>query len=482
MRENCAPEWKSEVTTNDKDIVPDLRHALAEEVGRERFDLWFGASTWLRFDDDRLTVGVPNRFFLEWIRSSFRRPIEKACLAVLGRQPEVRFQVDKSLPDPNTQQTAPEKTNGPALQVARTQEMAAEETAKESGFAFKRRKLAALDTFVTGYANRLARTSAEMVVREPGRMTPLLIHGPTGVGKTHLLEGICAAARKSRIAGAPIYLSAERFTSDFLEALRGGGLPSFRRKYRSVGMLILDDLHFLAGKRATQIEVMHTVDTMLREGKQLVFAADRPPGELADLGTELISRLESGMVCRIDRPDFATRLGIVEHMARQMKMQVPENVQRFVASRLTGHARELSGALCCLRATSEAHRQPITLPLAEEALGEMIRHSGRAVRLPDIEKAVCDVFGLDPASLQSDRKARQVTHPRMLAMWLARKHTRAALSEIGHFFGGRTHSTVVSAQKRVDDWMADGTALRLADKTWDVDDAIRAVEQQLLAG
>ncbi len=476
------------MTISDREIVPALRDALAEEVGRERFDLWFGPSTRLRFDDDQVTVGVPNRFFLDWIRSSFRRPIEKACVAVLGKQPEVRFEIDETLPDPNARQKPPEKTNGsvrsdgPALQVVGTQEMPAEETADKSGFEFKRRKLATLESFVPGYANRLARTSAEMVVREPGRMTPLLIHGPTGVGKTHLLEGICAAARKSRIVGAPIYLSAERFTSDFLEALRGSGLPSFRRKYRSVGMLILDDLHFLAGKRATQVEVMHTVDTMLREGKQLVFAADRPPGELADLGPELISRLESGMVCRIDRPDFATRLGIVEQMARKMKMQVPENVQRFVASRLTGHARELSGALCCLRATSEAHRTPITLPLAEEALGEMIRHSGRAVRLPDIEKAVCNVFGLDPASLQSDRKARQVTHPRMLAMWLARKHTRAALSEIGHFFGGRTHSTVVSAQKRVDDWMADGTALRLADRNWDVDDAIRAVEQQLLAG
>ena len=163
-------------------------------------------------------------------------------------------------------------------------------------------------------------------------------------------------------------------------------------------------------------------------------------------------------------------------------MNVPPQVQQVIASRLTNHARELSGALCRLRATGEALGRKIGLPMAEEALAEMIRHSSRAVRLPDIEKAVCDVFGLDPATLQSDGKAKRVSHPRMLAMWLARKHTRAALSEIGHFFGRRSHSTVVSAQKRVEGWMEKGTSVVLAEGTWNVDEAIRRVERQLQVG
>ena len=294
-----------------------------------------------------------------------------------------------------------------------------------------------------------------------------MFYGPTSVGKTHLLEGIWTAARRSQQRLTVVYLSAEQFTSHFLEALRGSGLPSFRRKYRGVGLLMIDDLQFFVGKRATQVELLHTIDTFLREGRQLVFAADRSPAELAELGPELTTRLTSGLVCRIEPPDYATRLGIVAQMARRMKIggagrraairglavdqPRPRTFRRPVP--LAGHRARPLG-------------QPISLAMAEEALADLIRHSGRAVRLADIEKAVCDVFGLEPASLQSDAKAKRVSHPRMLAMWLARKHTRAALSEIGHYFGRRSHSTVISAQKRIDGWMASGSSLDLAERHW----------------
>ena len=264
-----------------------------------------------------------------------------------------------------------------------------------------------------------------------------------------------------------MYLTAEQFTTYYVEAVRGNGLPSFRQKYRGVPLLIVDDLQFFRGKRSTLVELLYTVDTILRDGRQVVFAADRPLAELSDLGSELVSRLKSGMICAIDRPEHATRLGIVEQTARRMAIDVPKTCSSSSPPRLTGHARELSGALCRLQATSEALGEPITLAMAEEALAEMIRHSTRIVRLPDIQKAICDVFGLEPDSLQSGRKGKRVSHPRMLAMWLARKHTRAALSEIGHFFGRRSHSTVVSAQKRVDAWLADGTVLELADHVFD---------------
>ena len=347
--------------------------------------------------------------------------------------------------------------------------------------AFSPRKFASLASFVVGASNRLAMYSAEMVARNPGQITPLFVHGPTSVGKTHLLEGIWSAERKAGRGTTTVYLSAEQFTSHFLEALRGGGMPVFRRKYRGVNVLIIDDLQFLAGKRATQVELMHTVDTLLREGRQLVFAADRPPVELSDFMPELTTRLTGGMVCRIEPPDYATRLGIVGHLSRRLGFELPADVQQFVAARLTGHARELSGALCRLQATSEATGRKISVALAEEALGEMIRHNTRVVRLSDIEKAICKVFGLEPQTLQSDGKTRRVSQPRMLAMWLARKHTRAALSEIGAFFGRRSHSTVISAQKRVDQWMAYDEPLRMPEQTWKIDEAVRQVERQLTA-
>ena len=327
----------------------------------------------------------------------------------------------------------------------------------------------------------MAKAAAEMAARRPGDMSPLLIHGPTGVGKTHLLEGIWTAARRNRRITV-IYLTAEQFTNGFLQALRGSGLPSFRRKYRGVDLLLVDDLQFFTGKRHTQIELSYTIDTLLRAGRQLAFGADRPLAELSDFIPELTTRLQSGMICRIDPPDYATRSGIVDQMARRIRLKVPAEVKQFIAGRLTSHARELSGALCLLEATAKASGKPITLDSAEQALAELIRSSSRVVRLADVEKAVCSTFGLEPSTLQSNRKTKRVNNPRTLAMWLARKYTRSALSEISSYFGRRSHSTVISAQKRVDTWIAEGTTLQLADHTWTVEEAIQQVERCLKTG
>ncbi|MEN6404947.1 MAG: DnaA/Hda family protein [Thermoguttaceae bacterium] len=468
-----------------------LRTALADRVGQRRFDLWFGANTRLDYDGQSLRVGAPSQFFLEWIVANFRRHIETACREVFGDCPTIQFQLDTTTTSSADDTHAMTKASAvsespkaakPVLRLATPTSQDSQTAPIAEVPATERRRFACLNDFVAGESNRLAITSAEMVVRQPGQHTPLVLHGPTSVGKTHLLEGIWSALRRSRPRSTALYLSAEQFTGQFLEALRGSGLPNFRRKYRGVGVLLIDDLQFFIGKRATQVELLHTIDAFLREGRQLVFSADRSPGELAELGPELTTRLSAGLVCRIESPDYATRLGIVVNMARRMSLHVPVEVQQFVANRFTGHARELSGALCRLKAVGQSLGRPISMAMAEESLADLIRQNGRVVRLPDIEKAVCEVFGLEPASLQSEAKATRISHPRMLAMWLARKHTRAALSEIGCYFGHRSHSTVVSAQKRIDGWMAAGRTLDLAERYWPVDDAIRQVERRLAAG
>lgn len=476
-------EGAEEVAKDDMDIVSALRAALAGKVGRHRFELWFGANTRLELEDGRLIIGAPSAFLQDWIRANFRADIESVCRETLGHCPELDFRADAACP-----QDAAAPSNS-AVAECRTASLSivhpdgpAPAGEPEPTERQERRPFADLESFVAGRSNRLARAAAESVVEQPGKMTPLVIHGPTGVGKTHLLEGIWSAVRARRRGAAVVYLSAEQFTNGFVHALRGSGLPSFRQKYRGVEFLLLDDLQFLRGKRCTLVELLYTVNTLLREGRQVVLAADRPLADLSDLGPELVSRLQGGMVCPIEPPDYETRLGILAQMARRFRLVLPGPVQHFIASRLTSHARELSGALCRLHAASQLAGRPVDLAMAQEALADMARHSARLVRLSDIEKAVCATFGLEAKSLQSQRKSKSVSQPRMLAMWLARKYTRAALSEIGYHFGRRSHSTVISAQKRVDDWLARGATLELADRTWDVDDAIRQVEHQLLAG
>ncbi|MEA1951719.1 MAG: chromosomal replication initiator protein DnaA [Planctomycetota bacterium] len=481
------------MTTDDMEIVSVLQTKLADKVGKERFELWFGQSTSLALLGDDLVVAVPSQFFRDFLRSSFRAQIESACFETFGRKPKLIFRIDESLPDPSeskpsqpaeaSAQTTDSKQNDIKLfeQAAAGHETIERESASRVGMVAPR-KFATLDGFIAGQSNQMAVSVARKAVEHPGHYSPLMFHGPTGVGKTHILEGIRTAARRRRGGPTAMYLTAEQFTTFFVDALRGSGLPSFRRKYRGVDILIIDDIQFFRGKRSTLVELHYTIDTLIREGRQVVLAADRPPSELEGLGAELITRIEGGMITPIEPPDRATRLGIVAKLAEQTEVKIPQDVQEFIASRLTSHARELSGALCRLQAASEAFARPITLDMAEEALADMVRHSGRLVRLPDIQRAVCDNLGLDLDSLQSARKAKNINHARMLAMWLARKHTRAALTEISTFFGRRSHSTVISAQRRVDGWIAAETPSRLFEDTSTIDETIRRIEQSLLAG
>ncbi len=471
-----------EVTISDMEIVSAVRARLAERVGRKRYELWFGTGTELQVGDGALIVVVGNRFIQDWVRSNFRKDLEVAAEQVLDRAVAIEFRVDESLSAASCASLSPPHdapASAPPKISAKGNPREHEGAAAEIAEPVRRRKFSTLSTFVVGDSNRIAHQSALLAARQPGNVTPLLVYGASGVGKTHLLEGVWAGHKRLHRQAPVVYLSAEQFTSYFQEALHGSGLPSFRRKYRGVETLLIDDIQFFVGKRATIGELLHTVDTLLRNGRQLVFAADRAPAALKALGPELTARIASGLVCRIDPPEYNTRLGIASHLAQHMQLTVSEDVIAYLASHFSSHAREIAGALKRLHATSLALGRPISLRMAEEALVDLIQHNGRIVRLSEIEKAVCDVFGLETESLQSTRKGKSVAHPRMLAMWLARKHTRAALSEIGHYFGGRSHSTVISAQKKIDAWMTKGRSLDLPERAWKLDDAVRRIEESL---
>lgn len=491
------------MTRDDKEIVSAVREALAGRVGKERLELWFGRgvriewlSQLLRGESvGALRVVAADAFRLDCLRRAFRADLLAAAMAVMGASVPLEFAVDAELarelqpaatPVESSMARSPVShlpipdTNGDRGEISSAKRHVP--SSGPTGGQPAKRHWGSLTEFIPAEANRLAFSAAQSAAERPGEYSPLTIVGPPGSGKTHLLEGIWRHVRERRTLQRVIYLSAEQFTNHFLEALRQSGTPSFRRKYRDVELLLIDDVQFFAGKQSTLVELVHTIDTLVRDGRQVVCSSDRPPGELRALGPELITRLQGGLVCTLQPADFSTRLGILQQIAQRQHVRLADDVLPWLASQLDGDARHLAGAIHRLRAAADAHQRSIDLHFAQESLDDLIHASRRPVRLPEIVEAVCDVFGVESDRLKSSSKAAGVTLPRMLIMFLARKYTRAALSEISRSLGRKSHSTVVSAQHTVTDWLAAGKIVPLSHGSMRIEDAIKRVESRLRVG
>jgi chromosomal replication initiator protein len=477
---SCAQDVIA-LTTDGIKIVAELRDELSRRIGRQRFDLWFQTGVQLAVQGNTIVVAVSDQFILERLRKQFLSDLRAVGKQQFGQSPQVDFLVEESLKttvsDETTSSADSTQARTAVRQPTKTMARQVEPPCRRAG-----RRFACLESYVVGGGNRLAFTASQSIAQRPGSVTPLYLHGPTGCGKTHLLEGVWSAMRREYRSCRALYLSSEQFTSYFLEALHGGGLPGFRRKTRDVDLLLVDDVQFFAGKRATIVELQNTMDALVRSGRQLVLAGDRAPNALTELGPEFSARVSGGLVCSLDVADYATRLGITSQLAARMGLPMPAEVREYIATEVSGDGRQIAGSLNRLWATSEALKQPITLDLATKALQDMLQACDQLVQLADIEKAVCSAFGVTPQLLRDDRKSKAVSHPRMLAMWLARKYTRAASSEISNFFGRRSHSTVISAEKKVNGWVANGATVQVGPGSYRATDAIRRAELQLRSG
>ena len=468
--------------------------AIRQRIGADRFAVWFGEAARISVAaatdpgvSPVVTLVIGSGFSHDWLRKTFRADVEAAVGAVCGAEARIEWQSEESGVSPPPDPAAPPQ-HQPRQRRPKTREQSASAaavahpSAPPSAGPACRRPPAALDSFVVGGCNRMAFAAVELAVNRPGEMSPLFLHGPSGVGKTHLLEGFCDQVRTQQPGITSAFLSAEQFTTAFLQALHGSGLPGFRRSCRQADVLVIDDIQFFVGKRATLEEFQQTIDALLRNGRQMVFAADRDLDALDGLGPDLLVRLKGGMQARILPPDEDVRRGIVAGLAARRGLEMPDQVVDYVATHITRHARELVGAVNRLEAASHMLGLPISLGMAAEALVALVRSSRRSVRLADIERAVCAAFGIEAGSLQSAKRSRNVNHPRMLAMFLARKHTASALTDIGSYFGRRSHSTVITAQKTVATWLSRRESVQLADAAWDAEEAIRRVEDLLRVG
>ena len=483
-------------------LDPALLAAIADRLGESRFNRWFGQGVHLGLSGDgqSLEVRVPNPFFQKWIDSQLSGSLVDIVESITGRRVNLTYSVQDAL-EPNQERAISSGTTEQSLEQANHAGREARlperrNPAVTPGYAGRlirsttpargtaepiaNRIVRSLDDLVIGPGNRLAHAAAKEMVRTSGTLfNPLFIHGGVGLGKTCLLE---ATAKELRIAypGLPILsFTAEAFTNSFLESMRAGTLAGFRSRHRGAGALAVDDVHFLAGTRATQSEFLHTFNALLKRGAPIILTADHHPREILRLTEELVTRFLGGMVVKLEPPDRATRVEILQRAAEIRKINVPDAVLDYMAENLRSGIRELEGALNTVIGHAMLTGQRLDLTLARSALRDTVRHVNAAVGLGEVEQAICRLFQIDKEALKSDTRARAISHPRMLAMYLARKHTGCSYGEIGQYFGGRNHSTVMSAEKKVERWLRDEEAYGLLPGFETVADLLADVEGKL---
>ena len=436
-----------------KGPVDEILAGVHKRIGTQKFNAWFKNGTSVSVADGCVKVVAANPFVAGWIESHFADCLTTSARQATGRKLRLMVSVDPVL-------------SGRLRK--RQLDVQAEMVARHTSGSIRRGPAGAtclryeLGDFVVGSSNRLAHAAATAVAGggKP-KFNPLFIHGPCGVGKTHLLQGICDAVARVRGRGRAAwkYITAEQFTNGFVTALRQKKLRTFRRTYRGLDLLAIDDVHFLAAKKATQEEFLHTFNSIESAGRQVVMASDAHPVMVGQLTEQLVSRFLSGMVVKIEPPDGATRIRMLRTFAARLKLELPGDVLEYIGQQIRGSVRELEGALIKLGAVAGLGKQPISVQLARDCLADHLALTHSALTLGEIETAVAAFFGMTPADIHSTRRTHTVSLARAISMFFARRHTRMSFPEIGRFTG-KNHSSVVLAVQRVEKLLSAGAACR----------------------
>jgi chromosomal replication initiator protein len=456
-----------DVSNSDKEIVSIVISHLLEAVGPDHGRL-FRSLAECRWSAPTLQVAVTTPFALDRLRNRFGEELRKALLHVVPTG-ELSFVVDAA---------AVPLTEAVAAPTVTLSSSSSNSSSSSPLWRPAKRQFRTFGEFVVGDGNKVVHAAASAVLG-PGGASPLVIYGPTGSGKSHLLESIWFQAKQISGLRRIVHLSAEQFLNQFVEALQGAGLPSFRRKYRDLQLLLIDDLHHLANKRHTVVELQHTIDTLTQAGQRIVITCDRSPREIPGLGEELVGRLSAGLMLGMESPDEATREEILRRLSQLKNLELPSHMLQWLAADLPGDARVLAGAVNRLQAAAQAWGSAPNEDAVRDLLGDLWRSTGKGVRLEEIAAAVCEEFDLTQETLQSDDRSKSASQPRMLAMYLARRFTRMPLGEISRFFGRKSHSTVLSAESKVEHWLDAKSDVLGPRGKMAVDDALRRVRLRL---
>ncbi len=418
---------------------------LQGEVPEQQFNTWIRPLQAVE-EPGVLRLLAPNRFVVDWVREHYLARISEVAVRAAGdNSQQVMLDMGHSRPAPTPAAQPPAASGAPRGPIVGARLNA------EYTFA----------TFVEGKSNQLARAAATQVAENPGTAyNPLFIYGGVGLGKTHLMQAVGNAIREQSPGASVAYVHSERFVGDMVRALQHNTINDFKRAYRSLDALLIDDIQFFAGKERSQEEFFHTFNALLEDNQQVILTCDRYPKEVSGLEERLKSRFGWGLTVSVEPPELETSVAILMSKAAATGITLPEEVAFFIAKRIRSNIRELEGALRRVIASAHFTAKTITIDLAREALRDLLALQERLVTIDNIQKTVAEYFKIRVADLLSKRRSRSITRPRQIAMSLAKELTNHSLPEIGDAFGGRDHTTVLHACRKVKELRGSDTRIR----------------------
>tara|TARA_Y100000739_G_scaffold36126_1_gene27575 strand:+ start:728 stop:2077 length:1350 start_codon:yes stop_codon:yes gene_type:complete len=417
--------------------------SLTDNIGKNNYETWLKPVSFVGFKDGLLTLNVKTKFQGDWISRNYGDQIKSQALHFGLGVDRIKFETIKSL-------FMAQSDGSSKINVVRSEE-------KESNLGAPLDHRFTFDRFVVGKPNELAHAAARRVsTGDAAAFNPLFLYGGVGLGKTHLMHSIAIELKKISPNLKVVYLSAEQFMYRFIQALRDKQMMNFKELFRSVDVLMVDDVQFISGKESTQDEFFHTFNALIDQKKQIVISADRAPGEIDGLEERIKSRLQCGLVVDVHPTDYELRLGILQEKVENYRSQYSEldianGVLEFLAHKISTNVRVLEGALTRLFAFSSLVGRQITLDMAQETLADILRASDRKVTMDEIMKKICDYYNIRMSDLLSPRRSRNIARPRQMAMYLAKSLTSRSYPEIGKSFGNRDHTTVMHAVRKIEE-------------------------------
>jgi chromosomal replication initiator protein len=440
---------------------------LKPEMKKSTFTTWFEPIVPKKLEDSLLTIEVPSSFFYEYLEEHYFSTIQSTIQEVLGAQAKLQYAVKVQMNDPFHIANPGYPVNGSGSEASTADASAHEEhtEATDSGSDVQKtiNTRYTFENFIRGDGNQFARAAALNVANNPGEtaFNPLVLYGGVGLGKTHLLQAIGNQALSANKNIRVCYVSSEKFTIDFVEAIEKNKTIEFSNYYRSMDVLIVDDIQFFSGKERTQDTFFHTFNTLHQLKKQIILSSDKPPKDLRGLDDRLISRFQWGLTVDVQPPDLETRIAILRKKSEADHIHLPQDVIEYIASNVKSNIRELEGCYIGLVARHTLENNPITIELAQSIVRNIVSMERKELSVEQIQKIVADHFHVSENSLRAKTRKQEIVFPRQIAMYLAKNFTRASLKTIGLHFGGRDHSTIIHACKTINEALDNDESMRV---------------------